>query len=47
VIFAFCRQLGMIALTGTTDETHMREDLAAHGLELTDEELRTIEGLAG
>jgi diketogulonate reductase-like aldo/keto reductase len=37
--FAFARQAGMIALTGTSSEAHMRADLAAGALELTPSEL--------
>jgi diketogulonate reductase-like aldo/keto reductase len=44
VIFRFAQQVGMIPLTGTTDPVHMREDLEAERLELTLEEVRTIEG---
>lgn len=46
VIFAFARQLGMIPLTGTTDPAHMAQDLAALALELSAEQLRTIERIA-
>ena len=35
VVFAFARAVGMIALTGTSDVQHMREDLAAGGFALT------------
>ena len=39
-------QIGMLPLTGTTSEQHMKEDLQAESLELTPEETRRIEMLA-
>jgi diketogulonate reductase-like aldo/keto reductase len=47
VIFRFAMHLGMICLTGTTNPQHMREDLAAGELELTEEEIATIERISG
>lgn len=47
VIFRFSLALGMIPLTGTTDPEHMREDLAVHGFDLAEEEVRAIEAVAG
>ena len=47
VIFAFALHVGMIPLTGTTDPQHMREDLAALDLELSDDEAREIETISG
>ena len=47
VVFAFARAAGMNPLTGTTGETHMREDLAAAELVLEPGEVSSIEGLAG
>ena len=48
VAFRFALQLGMVCLTGTTDSTHMREDLAVLESEnLDDEEVLTIEGISG
>lgn len=47
VIFRFALQLGMVCLTGTTDPGHMREDLAAGDLELSADEVATIEGISG
>ncbi len=46
VIFRFAQQIGMLPLTGTTNEQHMREDLDAERLELTEEEVQTIEMIA-
>lgn len=43
VVFRFCRQIGMLPLTGTTDPAHMREDLAIDDFELTADEVDTIE----
>ncbi len=46
VIFRFAMQIGMLPLTGTSSEQHMKEDLAAERLELTPEEVRRIETIA-
>jgi len=43
VIFRFAQQIGMIPLTGTTKEQHMKEDLQIEGIELTNEEILHIE----
>jgi diketogulonate reductase-like aldo/keto reductase len=43
VVFRFAMQVGMLPLTGTTNVEHMKEDLAADRLTLTDEEVRQIE----
>lgn len=47
VIFRFAIQVGMLPLTGTTNEQHMKEDLAVLGIELTPEEVGFIESVAG
>lgn len=48
LVFRFAVDVGMVPLTGTTDATHMREDLAALALPpLGDEELRAIETISG
>ena len=47
VVFAFCRALGILPLTGTTSEAHMREDLASLKLNLPPEAVQEIEQLAG
>jgi diketogulonate reductase-like aldo/keto reductase len=46
VIFSFSMQAGMVPLTGTTSEQHMKEDLAAHGIVLTPDEVSFIESIA-
>ena len=46
VIFRFAMQIGMLPLTGTTSEQHMKEDLQVESLELTPEEVRLIEMIA-
>jgi diketogulonate reductase-like aldo/keto reductase len=46
VIFAFCRQIGILPLTGTSREQHMREDLASREVQLTPEEVQAIETIA-
>jgi len=45
VIFRFAQQVGMLPLTGTTDDSHMREDLESSTFQLAEEDLRLIEGL--
>jgi diketogulonate reductase-like aldo/keto reductase len=47
VVFAFARAIGMLPLTGTSDEGHMKQDLDSVGLELSSDAVRVIEGLAG
>jgi diketogulonate reductase-like aldo/keto reductase len=47
VIFRFALAVGMLPLTGTTDEDHMKQDLASEELVLSPDEIRTIESLAG
>ena len=46
VIFRFAMQIGMLPLTGTTSEQHMKEDLAAEQFLLTDDEVQRIEMIA-
>jgi len=46
VIFRFAMQVGMLPLTGTTSEQHMKEDLAVEQFSLTDEEIQRIETIA-
>jgi diketogulonate reductase-like aldo/keto reductase len=46
VIFRFAMQVGMLPLTGTTNADHMKEDLAAEQLQLSDEEYLLIESMA-
>jgi diketogulonate reductase-like aldo/keto reductase len=43
VIFRFAMQIGMLPLTGTTSQQHMKEDLQAEQLALSSEEVRRIE----
>ncbi len=44
VIFAFAVRIGILPLTGTTDPEHMRQDLEALKLELSDDEVSAILG---
>lgn len=46
VIFRFSQQMGILPLTGTSDEKHMREDLAISDFELDSRELEIIERIA-
>ena len=46
VIFRFAMQIGMLPLTGTTSEQHMKEDLAAEQFLLTEDEVQRIEMIA-
>lgn len=43
LIFRFAMQIGMLPLTGTTNPQHMKEDLAAEQLMLSQEEIQYIE----
>ena len=43
IIFRFAMQIGMLPLTGTTSQQHMKEDLQAERLALSEEEIRRIE----
>lgn len=47
VIFRFAMHVGMVPLTGTTNERHMKEDLGVYGIELTENEVSFIESVAG
>lgn len=46
IVFRFALDVGMIALTGTTDADHMRADLEVFDFRLEPEEVKLIEGLA-
>lgn len=47
VIFCFAMQIGMLPLTGTTSQQHMKEDLQAEQLTLSrEEEIERIETIA-
>jgi diketogulonate reductase-like aldo/keto reductase len=47
VIFAFSRAIGMLPLTGTSSEEHMRQDLASVELKLPQQLIQAIEAIAG
>jgi diketogulonate reductase-like aldo/keto reductase len=47
VIFRFAIQVGMVPLTGTTSEVHMKEDLRVFAIQLTREEVELIESIEG
>jgi diketogulonate reductase-like aldo/keto reductase len=46
VVFRFAMLVGMLPLTGTTNQQHMREDLQAEQLTLSPEEVAQIETIA-
>ncbi len=46
VIFRFAQQIGMLPLTGTTNQEHMKEDLAIEPIQLSPEEVKAIEMIA-
>jgi len=46
VIFRFCRQLGMIPLTGTSSEEHMKQDLLINDFTLSGEEVAQIDTIS-
>jgi diketogulonate reductase-like aldo/keto reductase len=45
-VFRFALQVGMLPITGTTDHGHMREDLGALDVELTQADVDAIEKIA-
>lgn len=45
VVFRFALEVGMIPLTGTSNASHMREDLACVDFELEPDEVRAIESV--
>jgi diketogulonate reductase-like aldo/keto reductase len=45
ILFRYLTQIGVVPLTGTQSESHMREDLAIFDFELTHEERAAIEAL--
>ena len=45
IIFRFAQQIGMLPLTGTSNEQHMREDLQIECFDLSQEEIEKIEGI--
>jgi diketogulonate reductase-like aldo/keto reductase len=45
ILFRYLTQIGVVPLTGTKSETHMREDLSIFDFELTDEERGAIDEL--
>lgn len=47
IIFAFARAAGILPLTGTSSAEHMRQDLASRTIELSENEIQTIESIAG
>ncbi|MBY0523040.1 MAG: aldo/keto reductase [Gemmataceae bacterium] len=47
IVFRFALDVGMVALTGTTNAEHMRTDLEAFDFQLEPEEVAQIESLAG
>ena len=46
VIFRFAMEVGMVPLTGTTSEQHMKEDLQVGSFQLLPEETKLIEMIA-
>jgi diketogulonate reductase-like aldo/keto reductase len=46
IIFRFALDVGMIALTGTSDAAHMKSDLEVFDFHLEAQEVESIEGLA-
>ncbi|WP_447969639.1 aldo/keto reductase family protein [Nitrospira sp. M1] len=46
VIFRFAQQVGMLPLTGTTNQQHMKEDLDVEKFSLSPEEVQSIEMIA-
>lgn len=47
IIFAFAHAIGMLPLTGTSSEIHMKQDLASLDMTLPQEAIQSLESLAG
>jgi diketogulonate reductase-like aldo/keto reductase len=47
VVFAFARTIGILPLTGTSSEEHMKQDLASRSVSLSEDEVEKIESLSG
>jgi diketogulonate reductase-like aldo/keto reductase len=47
IVFGFARSIGMLPLTGTTNATHMQQDLAGIELKLPLQVIQAIEALSG
>lgn len=45
IIFRFCKQIGLIPLTGTSNENHMKDDLKIFNFELSANEVTLIQAL--
>ncbi|HEE9162822.1 TPA: aldo/keto reductase, partial [Legionella pneumophila] len=45
IIFRFANQVGILPLTGTTNQQHMDNDLNIYDFELTQEEIQYIENI--
>jgi diketogulonate reductase-like aldo/keto reductase len=45
IVYRFASAAGIVPLTGTTDEDHMREDLEIFEFDLTDQEIELIENI--
>jgi diketogulonate reductase-like aldo/keto reductase len=46
VVFAFARAVGILPLTGTSDEEHMRQDLASLQIKISEEIVTALETVA-
>lgn len=46
-VFRYCLDRGIVVLTGTTSEAHMREDLAVLGLDLPQKDAKAMDGVLG
>jgi diketogulonate reductase-like aldo/keto reductase len=47
VVFRFAQAVGILPLTGTSNATHMKLDLASSNLALSADDVRAIESLVG
>jgi diketogulonate reductase-like aldo/keto reductase len=47
IIFCFAKQIGILPLTGTTNQQHMVDDLNIYDFELSQEEIQYIENIKG
>ncbi|HEX4998878.1 MAG TPA: aldo/keto reductase [Terriglobia bacterium] len=47
IVFRFAQEVGMLPLTGTTDPEHLKQDLAAREISLSESQIGAIERISG
>ena len=46
IIFSFAKQVGMLPLTGTSNQEHMNQDLSGIDIKLTNEEIHLVQAIS-